>query len=96
VFDSLNYIENMRLGIDAVGTAGGIVEASICYTGDITRSEKDIGKYTLDYYLQYARELKEAGVHVLNVKDMAGYVKLLFPLAQPGPSIYILQFSASD
>jgi len=28
VFDSLNYIENMRLGIDAVGEAGGVVEAA--------------------------------------------------------------------
>ena len=26
VFDSLNYIENMKLGIDAVGEAGGIIE----------------------------------------------------------------------
>lgn len=26
VFDSLNYLENMRLGIDAVGSAGGIIE----------------------------------------------------------------------
>jgi pyruvate carboxylase len=33
VFDSLNYLENMRLGIDAVGAAGGVVEAAICYTG---------------------------------------------------------------
>lgn len=28
--------QNMRLGIDAVGAAGGIVEAAVCYTGDIT------------------------------------------------------------
>ena len=28
VFDSLNYIENMKLGIDAVGQAGGIVEGA--------------------------------------------------------------------
>ena len=25
IFDSLNYIENMKLGIDAGGAAGGIV-----------------------------------------------------------------------
>jgi pyruvate carboxylase len=29
VFDSLNYIENMRLGIDAAKKAGGVVEAAI-------------------------------------------------------------------
>jgi pyruvate carboxylase len=53
VFDSLNYIENMRLGIDAVGAAGGIVEAAICYTGDISDPNKK--PYTLDYYLAFAR-----------------------------------------
>merc|ERR1719189_1514523 len=35
VFDSLNYMENMKLGIDAVGAAGGIIEATCCYTGDV-------------------------------------------------------------
>lgn len=29
-------LQNMRLGIDAVGSAGGIVEAAVCYTGDIS------------------------------------------------------------
>lgn len=53
VFDSLNYLENMRLGIDAVGAAGGIVEAAICYTGDI--SDPTRKPYTLDYYLEFAR-----------------------------------------
>jgi len=48
VFDSLNYIDNMRLGMDAVGSAGGVIESAICYTGI-----RD--KYTLDYYLNYAR-----------------------------------------
>ena len=36
VFYSLNYLENMRLGIDAVGQAGGIIEATVCYTGDVS------------------------------------------------------------
>lgn len=74
VFDSLNYIENMRLGIDAVGAAGGIIEASVCYTGDVLRSEKEY-RYTIDYYLQLVRELVRHGIHVLNIKDMAGLLK---------------------
>jgi pyruvate carboxylase len=53
VFDSLNYLENMRLGIDAAGAAGGIVEAAICYTGDI--SDPNRKPYTLDYYMGFAR-----------------------------------------
>lgn len=73
IFDSVNYVENMRLGIDAVGSAGGIVEAAIGYTGDITDPSKT--KYTLDYYLDLANQLVGLGIHVLAVKDMAGLLK---------------------
>jgi pyruvate carboxylase len=73
VFDSLNYLENMRLGIDAVGQAGGIVEAAVCYTGDV--SDPNRGMYDLEYYLQFARELNDLGIHVLAIKDMAGLLK---------------------
>lgn len=73
VFDSLNYIDNMRLGIDAVRAAGGVVEAAICYTGDVSDPKKK--KYTLDYYLNFAQELVDCGVHILSIKDMAGLLK---------------------
>lgn len=36
IFDSLNYIDNLKFGIDSVVTAGGIAEGTICYTGDLT------------------------------------------------------------
>lgn len=70
VFDSLNYLENMRLGIDCVGAAGGIIEASVCYTGDCSSPNET--KYTIDYYLEFVRKLVNLGIHVLNIKDMAG------------------------
>ena len=70
VFDSLNYIENMRLGIDCVGAAGGIIEASACYTGDCANPKET--KYTVDYYLNYVEKLVKLGIHILNIKDMAG------------------------
>jgi pyruvate carboxylase len=73
VFDSVNYIENMKLGIDAVGTAGGIVEAAVCYTGDV--SNPDRGMYNLEYYLNFVRQLHGLGIHVLAIKDMAGLLK---------------------
>lgn len=73
VFDSLNYIENLKLGIDAAGGAGGFVEAAICYTGDISDPSK--GKYNLDYYIDYARQLSKLGVHSIAIKDMAGLLK---------------------
>jgi len=77
VFDSLNYIENMRLGIQAVVEGGGFCEAAICYTGDVTNTSPDY-KYSLKYYLDYAAQLVALGAHALAVKDMAG---LLTPRA---------------
>ena len=73
IFDSLNYVENMKLGIDAVGQAGGVIEASICYTGDV--SDPTRKKYSLQYYVDLAGELARRGIHVLAIKDMAGLLK---------------------
>ena len=73
VFDSLNYIENMRLGIDAAKKAGGVVEAVVCYSGDVASPKEK--KYTLKYYLDFVNELVAEGIHVLGVKDMAGLLK---------------------
>ncbi|KAI7851719.1 pyruvate carboxylase [Circinella umbellata] len=73
VFDSLNYVENMRLGIDAVKKAGGIVEATVCYTGDVSNPQKT--KYDIDYYVKVTQELVDEGIHILGIKDMAGLLK---------------------
>lgn len=73
VFDSLNYLPNLILGMDAAGEAGGIVEAAISYSGDVSDPSKT--KYTLDYYLNLAEELVKAGTHVLGIKDMSGLLK---------------------
>lgn len=76
VFDSLNYLDNLKLGVDAAGAAGGFVEGTMSYTGDVADSSK--GKYTMDYYLKLASDLVDMGVHSLAIKDMAG---LLTPRA---------------
>lgn len=73
VFDSLNYLPNMIVGMEAVGKAGGVIEAAISYSGDITDPKRT--KYTLDYYLKLADELVKAGTHILGIKDMAGVLK---------------------
>ncbi|RIB24845.1 pyruvate carboxylase [Gigaspora rosea] len=73
IFDSLNYIENMKLGIDAVKKAGGVVEAAICYTGDVSNPKEK--KYDINYYLKFTEELVNEGIHVLGIKDMAGLLK---------------------
>jgi len=70
VFDSLNYLDNLKLGCDAAGAAGGVVEGAITYTGDVANPDKT--KYDLDYYLKLAEEFKSMGVHTLAIKDMAG------------------------
>jgi pyruvate carboxylase len=70
VFDSLNWVENMRVAIDAVRETGKLCEAAICYTGNLSSPKET--KYTLDYYLKMGRALKDAGTHVLGIKDMAG------------------------
>ncbi|XP_066575117.1 pyruvate carboxylase, mitochondrial [Amia ocellicauda] len=73
VFDSLNYLPNMLLGMEAAGAAGGVVEAAISYTGDV--SDPSRTKYSLQYYLDLAEELVRAGTHILAIKDMAGVLK---------------------
>ena len=73
IFDPLNSVENMRVALDAVLETGRICEAAICYTGDL--HDPGRGRYDLDYYLGMARELRDAGAHVLGIKDMAGLVK---------------------
>lgn len=73
IFDCLNWIENMRVAIDAVGEAGGLAEGAICYTGDMI--DPDRSKYSLKYYVDAARELEAAGCHILGIKDMAGVLK---------------------
>jgi pyruvate carboxylase len=73
VFDSLNWVENMRVAMDAVLDANKVCEGTICYTGDIF--DPDRAKYDLKYYVAMGKELKAAGAHVLGLKDMAGLLK---------------------
>ncbi|MEX0971369.1 MAG: pyruvate carboxylase [Paracoccaceae bacterium] len=73
VFDSLNWVENMRVAMDAVLENGKILEGTICYTGDILDANR--AKYDLNYYITMGRALRDAGAHILGLKDMAGLLK---------------------
>ena len=73
VFDSLNWVENMRVAMDAVVEANKICEGTICYTGDILNPDR--AKYDLKYYVDMGEQLRDAGAHVLGLKDMAGLLK---------------------
>lgn len=74
VFDSMNYLPNMQIGCESVAEAGGVVEASICYTGDVSNPQLNT-KYDLPYYMNLADELVKMGTHILCIKDMAGLLK---------------------
>ena len=74
VFDSLNWLENLRPVIAVVrNQSNAIAEAAICYTGDILDPKRD--KYSLSYYVNLAKDLVRAGAHILAIKDMAGLLK---------------------
>ncbi|KFG90888.1 Acetyl-CoA carboxylase biotin carboxylase subunit [Sphingobium herbicidovorans NBRC 16415] len=73
VFDCLNWVENMRVAIDAVVDSGKIAQGALCYTGNIIDPSRP--KYSLDYYVNLARQLEAAGCQMLAVKDMAGLLK---------------------
>jgi pyruvate carboxylase len=73
VFDSLNWVENMRVAMDAVLETNRILEGTICYTGDLNDPARS--KYDLKYYVDMGKELKGAGAHILGLKDMAGLLK---------------------
>ncbi|APO69658.1 pyruvate carboxylase [Rhizobium gallicum] len=73
VFDCLNWVENMRVSMDAVAEENKLCEAAICYTGDILNSARP--KYDLKYYTDLAVHLEKAGAHIIALKDMAGLLK---------------------
>mgnify|MGYP000376681127 CR=1 FL=1 len=76
IFDSLNWIENMKTSIKTVRErTDSLAEACLCYSGDITDPSKT--KFTLQYYLDLARRLEDAGAHIIAIKDMAGLLKPL-------------------
>jgi pyruvate carboxylase len=70
IFDSLNWVENMRVAIDSVVATGKLAEAAICYTGNL--SDPRCTKYDLKYYVRLAKQLEQAGAHIIGIKDMAG------------------------
>ena len=73
VFDSLNWIPGMEIAMDEVLNEGKLLEATMCYTGDILDPKRD--RYTLDYYVKLAKELEKRGAHLLCIKDMSGLLK---------------------
>lgn len=72
VFDALNDLDQLKVGVDAVKKAGGVVEATVCFSGDMLNPKK---KYNLEYYLNVVDKIVEMGTHFIGIKDMAGTMK---------------------
>ena len=70
IFDSLNYLPNLKAAMEAVRETHAVCEGTICYTGNILDDQRD--KYPLEYYVKLAKELEKMGAHTLCIKDMAG------------------------
>jgi pyruvate carboxylase len=70
IFDSLNYLPNLRVAMESVQDTHAVCEAALCYTGDILDDRRD--KFSLEYYVRLAKELEKMGAHILAIKDMAG------------------------
>ena len=92
VFDSLNWVDNMRVAMDAVQENGKICEGTVCYTGDALDPARS--KYDIAYYVDMAKQMEAAGAHVLGIKDMAGLMKVptaevLFPALKDAVDIPI-------
>ena len=64
VFDAMNDIRNMQTSIQAVKRTGKTLEAAISYTISPVHS--------VDYFIERAEQLVEAGTDILCIKDMAG------------------------
>ena len=70
VFDCFNWVDNMRVSMDAILAEDKLCEAAICYTSNMMDPKQK--QYTLDYYLKLAEELEAAGAHIICIKDMGG------------------------
>ncbi|WP_142785165.1 pyruvate carboxylase [Changchengzhania lutea] len=74
IFDSLNWMKSIAPCIEHVRTrTQGLAEGSLCYTNDILNPKNT--KYNLKYYVNLAKEIENAGAHILGVKDMTGLLK---------------------
>ncbi|MDN6178835.1 MAG: pyruvate carboxylase subunit B, partial [Micrococcaceae bacterium] len=74
IFDALNDVSQMAPAIKAVRETGtAVAEVALCYTGNLLDPEEKL--YTLDYYLDLAQQIVDAGAHILAIKDMAGLLR---------------------
>jgi len=86
IFDALNDIDNMKASVKFVKKFGGMADCAVCYTVDpkFTFGErmraflkgKKLPKnlFTLDYFINKAKEMEKVGADMISIKDMAGLI----------------------
>ena len=74
IFDALNDVDQMEPAIRAVRElTGSVAEVGITFTGNFLDPNEDL--YTLEYYLELAQRIVDAGAHIIAIKDMAGLMR---------------------
>ena len=73
IFDSLNWLKGVEVALDETLKCNKVAEVALCYTGDISDETRD--KYTLQYYVDKAKEIEKMGAHILGIKDMSALLK---------------------
>ena len=64
IFDCLNDLRNLKCSVDACNKEGAHAQIALSYTlGDA---------YTMEYWMNIAKEIEEMGAHSICIKDMAG------------------------
>lgn len=86
IFDALNDVENMKSTIRYVRLNGGLADCAISFTVDPKFSTKQKFRswihfkalphdiFTIDYFVEKARQLEALGADMISIKDMAGLI----------------------
>ncbi|MBW2193517.1 MAG: carboxylase, partial [Deltaproteobacteria bacterium] len=71
-FDALNDYRNFETVVEVIKKTGKHFQGCICYSMTEPRMGGDV--YTLDYYVDKAKDLEAMGADTICIKDMAGLI----------------------
>ncbi|MCF8332308.1 MAG: carboxylase, partial [Bacteroidales bacterium] len=86
IFDALNDVNNMKSTITYVKQNNGLADCAVCYTVDPKYTTREKLKallhgkilpsniFSLDYFIDKAKQLENLGADMITLKDMAGLI----------------------
>lgn len=86
IFDCLNDLDNMATTIKYVKENGGIADCAVCYTVNpkftakqkafafVKRKKLPTDIFSIDYFVNKAKQLEVMGADMITIKDMAGLI----------------------